>query len=480
MKNNVLKGSILVALGASSYGMLATFVKMAYQEGFTTAEVIISQYSLGFAGLFLLTLFRKRKRASKTQSSGIKSIVKLIVAGTSLGLTSIFYYKAVQHIPVSVGIVLLMQTVWLGVILEMILHKTAPGWRKIVPALIILAGTVLAMNLLKQSFHINRTGFGWGMMAALTYTATMYTSNNIELHFPPARRSLYLILGGLIIISFIFHSSLNRDFSYGIFWRWGLILSLFGTILPPLLFTKGMPLTGMGLGAIIASIEIPVSVLMANILLKEPISLLQWLGIMLILFAVVSMNIGKGKGWASSFLKTGMQMQLNKSRTLHHGSSTNKYNFMTTSFKVPQLLLRLALGIGFLTTVSDRLGFLGPFGTRNIEWGNWHSFIDYTGTLMPFLDRPAVNIMGGIATLFEVVIGVLLIIGFKTRIAAIASCLLTLVFGLTMTIFLGIKAPINFAVFIICASSLILATISAYEWSLDAFFGKYRQTGKTI
>ena len=73
---------------------------------------------------------------------------------------------------------------------------------------------------------------------------------------------------------------------------------------------------------------------------------------------------------------------------------------MTNSFRVPQLLLRLALGIGFLTTVSDRLGFLGPFGTRNVEWGNWHNFIDYTGTLMPFLDRPAVNIMGGIATSF--------------------------------------------------------------------------------
>ena len=55
MKNNLFKGSIFVALGASSYGMLAAFVKMAYHEGFTTAEVTLSQYSMGFAGLFLLT-----------------------------------------------------------------------------------------------------------------------------------------------------------------------------------------------------------------------------------------------------------------------------------------------------------------------------------------------------------------------------------------------------------------------------------------
>lgn len=293
MKNNILKGSIFIALGASSYGMLATFVKMAYQEGFSTAEVTLSQYCIGFAGLFILTLFRKRETLPTAKSSGIKGVFKLIIAGTSLGLTSVFYYFSVQYVPVSVAIVLLMQTVWMGVILEMILHKKPPGLRKIASVFIILAGTALATNLYKQSVTINWTGFGWGLLAALCYTATMYSSNNVELHSPPLKRSLYMILGGLIIIAFIFHSSINQHFSYGIFLRWGPILSLFGTILPPLLFTRGMPLTGMGLGAIIASIEIPVSVLMANLLLKEHVNLLQWLGVILILLAVMLMNIGK-------------------------------------------------------------------------------------------------------------------------------------------------------------------------------------------
>lgn len=293
MKNNVLKGGILVALGACSYGMLATFVKMAYQEGFTTAEVTISQYCLGFLGLLMLTMFRKRASVSATQISGIKSIIKLTVAGTSMGLTSIFYYKSVQYVPVSVGIVLLMQTVWMGVIVEMVLLKKMPGMRKVISVLIILTGTVLATNLLSQSIDINWTGFGWGIAAATAYTATMYTSNNLELSFPPLRRSLYMILGGLIIISLIFHSSLNGDFSYRILLRWSLLLSIFGTILPPLLFTKGMPLTGMGMGAIIASLEIPVSVVVAYILLHESVSLLQWVGVTLILCSVVLMNISE-------------------------------------------------------------------------------------------------------------------------------------------------------------------------------------------
>jgi putative oxidoreductase len=131
--------------------------------------------------------------------------------------------------------------------------------------------------------------------------------------------------------------------------------------------------------------------------------------------------------------------------------------------------LRIALGIGFLATVSDRLGLL-PSGTRNMEWGNWDSFISYTQTLMPFLDRPVVNIMGGIATILEATIGVLLIMGAKTRYAAMASCGLTLIFALAMTMFLGIKAPLNFAVFSTCGGSLLLATMPVYNWSIDSFF----------
>ncbi|HTN35476.1 MAG TPA: DMT family transporter [Arachidicoccus sp.] len=295
MKNTVLKGSLLVALGASSYGMLTTFVKMAYQEGFNTAEVTLSQFSLGFAGLLLLNLFGKKKRAAKLETMGIKGILRLILAGTSLGLTSVFYYKAVQYVSVSIGIVLLMQTVWMGVILEMILHRRSPGLRRGFSVLIILTGTVLATNLLNQSGYINLTGFFWGMMAAVSYTASMYASNNIEISFPPLKRSLYMILGGMIALTVIFHSSLNTDFSFEILPRWGILLSLFGTVLPPLLFTKGMPWIGVGLGAIIATIEIPVSVLMAHLLLNEYVSLFQWLGVILILFAVVLMNYGNGK-----------------------------------------------------------------------------------------------------------------------------------------------------------------------------------------
>ncbi|OYX80295.1 MAG: EamA family transporter, partial [Flavobacteriales bacterium 32-34-25] len=142
IQNKTLKGVLLVALGASSYGMLATFVKIAYQEGYTTAEVSGSQFSLGLLGVLILNIilvFKKNETAIKISK---KQILQLIAAGTSMGFTSVFYYLSVRYVPVSIGIVLLMQTVWMGVLLEMILDKKKPSLQKIISVIITLIGTV--------------------------------------------------------------------------------------------------------------------------------------------------------------------------------------------------------------------------------------------------------------------------------------------------------------------------------------------------
>src|SRR3546814_19741517 len=74
-------------------------------------------------------------------------------------------------------------------------------------------------------------------------------------------------------------------FQFSIFMKWGLLLALFGTVLPPLLLNLGMPRAGMGLGSILISVEIPVSVSSAWILLCEQVLLMQWIVVVIIIAA---------------------------------------------------------------------------------------------------------------------------------------------------------------------------------------------------
>ncbi len=295
VKNNVLKGVLFVALGATSYGMLATFVKIAYGEGFTTAEVTTSQFIYGLIGVLLINAFQKSKHKENVIKASRKNITQLMIAGTSMGFTSLFYYLAVKYIPVSIGIVLLMQTVWMGVLLEWVLDNKRPSLQKSIAVLVVFVGTALAINIFDIDFSDQTTnwpvGIMWGMLAAASFTTTMFTSNRIALNVSAAQRSLFMLSGGAVIVFTFALITQNTPFNMEIFAKWGIILALFGTIIPPMLLNAGFPHISLGLGSIVASLELPVSVLMAYILLKEPVNALQWVGILLIIFAIVIMNV---------------------------------------------------------------------------------------------------------------------------------------------------------------------------------------------
>ncbi len=297
MNNQVLKGSLLVAIGAASYGLLATFVKLAYLENYTLAEVTFAQFSIGLAVVGLLSAWslitdKKQSNATKRKAA---SIPKLIFTGVSLGTTSTFYYLAIQHVPVSIGIVLLMQTVWMGVVLETIILRKLPTAKTSLAVVLILFGTVLATNMILDSAAINWIGIGWGILAALSYTFFVFTTNRIALEMKPIQKTFWMLIGGFAFILVFSFSSLLVKFDLSIFLKWGPILALFGTILPPILFSRGMPLTGLGLGTILSSIEIPVSVLMAFFLLNETVNEWQWIGIVIIILTVIILNLPKNK-----------------------------------------------------------------------------------------------------------------------------------------------------------------------------------------
>ena len=291
IKNSVLKGVFLVGLGATSYGMLATFVKIAYGEGFTTPEVTIAQFVYGITGMLLITMFQKSKKGNDVAKASTKNISQLVLAGTSLGMTSIFYYLAVKYIPVSIAIVLLMQTVWMGVLFEMILEKKRPSTQKIIAVIIVLLGTALATNLIQSKVALDWRGIALGLLAAASFTTTMFTANRVATHVSSAQRSLFMLLGGAVIVTGFAIATQTTPFNFEIFMKWGIILALFGTIIPPLLFNAGFPLTGIGLGSIVSALELPVSALMAYFLLNEKVILLQWVGIVLIILAIVIMNV---------------------------------------------------------------------------------------------------------------------------------------------------------------------------------------------
>ena len=132
------------------------------------------------------------------------------------------------------------------------------------------------------------------------------------------------------------------------------------------------------------------------------------------------------------------------------------------------VFLRLALGLSFLSAVADRFGLWGSVGQRNVAWGDFAHFVAYTGKLNWFMPPATIPALAWASTVAEILLGVALVVGVFTRIAAFLSGCLLLLFALSMTFALGVKAPLDYSVFTASAAAFLLAAYAKYSWSLDS------------
>ena len=142
----------------------------------------------------------------------------------------------------------------------------------------------------------------------------------------------------------------------------------------------------------------------------------------------------------------------------------------TVLAKLSSVFLRLALGISFLSAVADRFGLWGAYGQPNVAWGNYARFVAYTAKLNWFLPAQMIPALANISTVAETLFGLLLVLGWKTRIAALLSGILLTAFAVTMAARLGAQAPLNFSVYSAAAGAFLLAVCAEFPFSLDSLF----------
>jgi drug/metabolite transporter (DMT)-like permease len=276
--------ALLVLIGAASYGILGTFVVIGYQQGFTVAEVTGSQMFIGALLLWIIALTQK----NKWNKISLKTAGKLAVVGSLSGVTGIFYYVSLQSIPASIAIVLLFQFTWIGVFIEWIFEKKRPTPKVWFSLLLITVGTLLSANVFNTGFReLSLFGLVMGLLSAFSYAGFIFVSGKVSTEISPWLRSPLMITGSFIVIFLVFPptflvSGVLGEGLLGI----ALAMAIFGAIIPTVCFTFGVPQVGVGLATILSSVELPVAVFMAWVVLSEEVVVSQWIGVFLILGAI--------------------------------------------------------------------------------------------------------------------------------------------------------------------------------------------------
>jgi drug/metabolite transporter (DMT)-like permease len=289
----MIKYIVMVFAGACSFGILSTFVKLAYREGYSAAELTFSQALISMLFLWVLSVWREKARqAGSPQRIPGKVWLSLLLTGAAIGLTTYVYYLSVIYIPASLAVVILMQFTWMSALLEWLCFKKRPGGAQLAIMIVILCGTVMASGL--ANVHLTDMpvrGIGYALGSALLYALYVVASSRTVKEVPPLRKSA-IIMAGFALGILVFNVGelwAHRHFDIGLI-KWILFLSLFGALIPQVLFAKGIPQVGAGISAIIMTAELPVAVIAAHLILGELVDGWQWVGIAVMLLAMALMN----------------------------------------------------------------------------------------------------------------------------------------------------------------------------------------------
>jgi putative oxidoreductase len=133
---------------------------------------------------------------------------------------------------------------------------------------------------------------------------------------------------------------------------------------------------------------------------------------------------------------------------------------------------RAALGVTFLLSIWDRLGFYGRPGEVGVSWGTFERFLSYTAQVNAFAPAWMIPFLGTAGTVLELLLGLTLILGLRLRWTAFATAGLLFLYGSAMAISLGIKAPFDYSVFSAMSCALFLGLAGSNRWSADSFAGR--------
>ena len=140
--------------------------------------------------------------------------------------------------------------------------------------------------------------------------------------------------------------------------------------------------------------------------------------------------------------------------------------------KIIKLFLRLAIGTTFLSAVADRFGW---WDEKVSVWGNWNSFLEYTQVINPWFPDSLIPTLGIIATAAEIIFGTFLLMGLKTEFIAKWSGFLLLLFALSMTFSIGLKATFDYSVFTASAGAFALSLMSEKSFELDCLISRRKK-----
>ena len=261
--------ALQVFAGGACYGAMATTYKLAYAAGFTSAQVVASQAWFGCLFFVLATAVKLARGGRLVRLTGTQAL-KLMGLGALTCTTSILYCYAMSVLPAPVALTLLFQFTWMGLIWQTIITRRAPKPLEIASGLTGYDPVALVCAL----------------GAAVTCSLFVTFSGKVKVSCSNEQRGVIVCLGAGIMSLTVCPNYLVSGVVFQGILPFAAVAGFFGLMCPVLLFGLGSPHLPAGLSTVMAAAELPAGLLIAMIVLGEPLGAVESLGVAVILAGV--------------------------------------------------------------------------------------------------------------------------------------------------------------------------------------------------
>jgi len=285
VKNTSL-GYIYVALSAFFFAIMSIIGKCAFNTGIQVYDLLIMQNAVSVV-VMLVYLWIKDKKSIILTKVQLKNVIIQGVFGSTA--TTILYYLALERI--SAGITAMLIFIHpLFVTLFFIITKTRKiTWVNNLALILAVIGSAMVINVFNLDLvKTPLLGLIFGALGSITYAFYNIFADLRLKDINPEVMPLYTSAVMLVISSIInpgffrFTTVINPETIFYV-----LELAIISGILPVVFIYKGLALVGSEKVTIIATAELPITLIMAFLILKETMVYTQVMGVVFIIGAIL-------------------------------------------------------------------------------------------------------------------------------------------------------------------------------------------------
>jgi drug/metabolite transporter (DMT)-like permease len=275
-------GSAMVVVSAAAFAANSILAKLAYANGFHVFQLLATRFVLASFGMWGLALFLGQNPLRFQR----RRFLQLFGLGFFLYTAqSTTYFVALQTLPASLCVLIVYVYPSLTVIAGWLLFRRAiTRWH-----VIALVSSFAGITLLVGGAQF---ALAWGLLFAVAapviYTAYILLGEKVMAGVPALGASAVIFTGAAIAFCLLATATgqlaLPSD-TRG--WSVAIAIAVIPTMVAISLFMAGLSRVGANRAALLSTVEPMVVVLLAAIVLAERLSLVQALGGLLVVAAVV-------------------------------------------------------------------------------------------------------------------------------------------------------------------------------------------------